>query len=96
MLSRCCIYFWVCLLVCLSGCKSSTQTADRFWWSPLEVPELEEKLEYDASGRPIVERVGGDYVIEPSYPGYAEIEDRRRVIELLEVNNKLLKEIADE
>ena len=96
MLNRCLIHLLVCLLACLSGCKSSTQTADRSWWSPLEVPEIEERFEYDASGRPIVEWVGGEYEIELSYSGYAERSDRRRVIELLEANNELLEEIEDD
>lgn len=84
------------LLLCLCGCRCQSDASDTYWWSPLEVTPIEEKFEYDDSGVPIVERVGGDYEVELSYPEYAERADDARVIELLEANNKLLEEIEDD
>lgn len=84
------------LLLCLCGCRTQSDVSNPYWWSPLEVPLIEEKFEYDDSGVPIVERVGGDYEVELSYPEYTDRADTARVIELLEANNKLLEEIEDD
>ena len=72
MLSRCCIYLWVCLLVYLSGYKHSTEPANSYWWCPFEVPEVESLFEYDDSGVPIIEWVE---LLEINNKLLEEIED---------------------
>ena len=89
MLSRCFIYSGVCLLLCLSGCKSSPDASERSWWRPWPEPEFESLFEYDASGQPILPKVNYN-------PEAEAATDRQHLIRLLEKNNRLLERIADE
>ncbi len=89
MLRRCLTFFGLCLLLSLSGCQSSPDSSERFCWSPFPVSQFESRFEYDELGYPILPKV--------TYPpGYEEAADRQCLIRLLEKNNRLLEQIADE
>lgn len=77
------------LLLALSGCKHLPDTSEPYWWSPFGPPEFEKSQNFDEKGN----WIGTTVYVDPEY---AEAEERQRLIQLLEENNRLLERLADE